>query len=401
VYTPQLFVTGLFTSDPIVTLQDGTALELRFDDFNSNARQMMYRFVHCNADWTPSALDPLEYLEGFQEDRIRDFLVSNNTLASYIHFRLRFPNEYTRWTKSGNYVLQIYLDDDKRTPVLSRRFIVMENLVQIILNPVRAALVENMNSHHELDITVNPKKVPIQTPALEATLVVLQNWDWSNSKSIRQPQFTQPDKLIYDFQNKLVWPGGNEFRWLDLRSLTRTRNNIASVKRDNGQWHVYLKMDQPRNELPYNYYKDLDGKYVVEESDNSRISSNVANDYNDALDADYAWVHFVLNFGSSAWDLPQQLYLVGQFSDFKCDTIYEMTPNEDGTRWEGKFWLKQGYYDYQYQGIWEGNPRPTFIKTEGSFFDTENKYRAFFYWKEPGSRYDRCLGNALWESPGR
>ena len=65
-------------------------------------------------------------------------------------------------------------------------------------------------------------------------------------------------------------------------------------------------------------------------------------------------------------------------------------------RFYGNLFLKQGVYDYQYIWVERSNNRPVVDHTafEGSFFQTNNTYQIFVYYRKPGARWDELLGFA-------
>ncbi|MCR9084057.1 MAG: DUF5103 domain-containing protein, partial [Cyclobacteriaceae bacterium] len=52
--------------------------------------------------------------------------------------------------------------------------------------------------------------------------------------------------------------------------------------------------------------------------------------------------------------------------------------------------LKQGWYDYQYAYL--RDQQFDSEEFEGSFFETENEYEVFVYFRALGSRYDQLVG---------
>ena len=62
---------------PIVEL--GKAFTLRFDDLNADEAYYYYTIQHANADWTASELFKSEYINGFDEVRIRNMSNSSAT----------------------------------------------------------------------------------------------------------------------------------------------------------------------------------------------------------------------------------------------------------------------------------------------------------------------------------
>ena len=61
------------------------------------------------------------------------------------------------------------------------------------------------------------------------------------------------------------------------------------------------------------------------------------------------------------------------------------------------YWLtalvKQGGYDYQYWFVGKGSQNQTTIqRVDGSYWQTENEYTVYVYWRPFGARYDRLVG---------
>ena len=141
---------------PLITLGSGEQLCLNYDDLEGNDnRYLKYTVIHCTHDWKPSDLNPFDYIEGFTEDEFTDHSYSFNTVQSYVHFTLRFPNDMLKITKSGNYLLFVY-DDTPDNPVLTRRFMVKEPEDAIITGEVHAASDTRYRfTGQEVDFTVN------------------------------------------------------------------------------------------------------------------------------------------------------------------------------------------------------------------------------------------------------
>ena len=67
-----------------------------------------------------------DYLDGFGENQITDYLASFNTRVSYTHYSLKLPNDDVRFLVSGNYVITVWAPGDPDTPLLRRRFFVTD-----------------------------------------------------------------------------------------------------------------------------------------------------------------------------------------------------------------------------------------------------------------------------------
>ena len=85
--TVQLHESSWEYAAPIIAMGRGEQLSFSFDDLNPEQKQYSMTFVHCNADWTPSNLMQGEYLNGFYDINILNFVYSMNTYQklSLIH----------------------------------------------------------------------------------------------------------------------------------------------------------------------------------------------------------------------------------------------------------------------------------------------------------------------------
>ena len=129
--TIQLYREGWTESYPCNKLQGDVPLVLEFDDLSRNQPTLLYKVIHCNADWTRSDISEQEYLEGYSENEIPGGSPSFNTYTNYIHHRLSIPNENTRLLLSGNYLLVVYREWDPEDVVFTKRFMVTEGQVNI------------------------------------------------------------------------------------------------------------------------------------------------------------------------------------------------------------------------------------------------------------------------------
>ena len=78
---------------PVITLGTDEQIEINFDDMTPNYERYAYSIIHCDADWKPSSLNQLEYLNGFQGLTIDDFASSFNTTVQYT------SHKSTSWPK--------------------------------------------------------------------------------------------------------------------------------------------------------------------------------------------------------------------------------------------------------------------------------------------------------------
>lgn len=417
-------IGNLALSYPIIDLNSSSQLLLSFDDIRENARNFNYRIIHCDQDWKPSsALTEMDFLEGFNNERIRDFQFSYNTKMAYTHYVLRLPNRDTKWTISGNYVLQVYEDIEEKPVVLSRRFMVVEPLVQISPKAVRPIRADKASSHHEIDLSISYKGVPIKNPMAEINISVLQNGNWQNAITRLRPLSVYQEVLNYNYQDKITFPAMKEFRGFDMRSLRSNSGSIEKIDVYDDAFDVYAQVDPKRANTSYNFYRDLNGLFVVENFDYARATARRSFDPSldslalvdqqlatirrqqfdmeaeaHALEGEYAYVYFGLH---SPIDLyGNDVYMIGAFTDWKLKPEFKMKYSTEFQLYEAEVLLKQGYYEYLYATVAQNkkDAKPDYEEIEGSWFGTENDYTVLVYYKPFGSRYTRLIGTKTFSS---
>ena len=113
---------------PVIGLNSSEKIVVSFDEMSTDMRYMRYRLIHCNADWTQSELLDSEFTDGFNYAAIDDYGFSAGTFANYVHYRFALPNDDIPILVSGNYIVQVYPEDDEEDVLLQARFCVAEDL---------------------------------------------------------------------------------------------------------------------------------------------------------------------------------------------------------------------------------------------------------------------------------
>ena len=93
IHTLQTIVNDDWLHDDVITLGTNDWVTISFDHFTHDYHRFTYRIVHCNADWTPSDLFEVDYMDGFNNQPIEDYDNSLNTTMLYTHYRLDLPND--------------------------------------------------------------------------------------------------------------------------------------------------------------------------------------------------------------------------------------------------------------------------------------------------------------------
>lgn len=372
---------------PVITLNGKEQLELVFDVLGANAQNYSYTIEQCTWNWQPSVLDPFDYIDGFTRDDITNYRYAFNTYQSYVQYRLLFPNSSMRPTKSGNYLLKVYANDNPDDLLLTRRFMVSENQLTVMPVLLTSGITQYFNTHQRINFTVGYNGFQVNNALEEIKVAVLQNNRWDNAITNLQPVFIRRNELVYNYIDQTLFEAGNEFRFFDTRTLRMNTERVRNITRDSTGCHVYLAPDAPRSPELDNgrfmvrlNYVDMNGKFQIGITDWGFTN----------LDADYTWVHFELPMEKPIPD--GNIYIFGALSDWNTLPQFQMHYNPKTKSYRGAAYLKQGLYDYQYVIKRDGGAPLTSSLLEGNFISTENDYSILVYFHAFNSRYDRLVG---------
>ncbi|WP_078012677.1 DUF5103 domain-containing protein [Hymenobacter sp. CRA2] len=367
--------TEIFNA-PVVSLAQAGGIVLEFDFLGSQSRRLTARLVHCNADWTPSTLTDLQFLNDINEFNLTDYRTSVATQVPYYHYRFQVPGVKL----SGNFLLVVQ-DANTRTPLLSRRLLVYENQVEVQAQLGLAPGGSARYTMQQIDFLIRYGAYPLVNPAVETKVVLRQNFRWDNAKYGLRPTFVrdaeqQLDYQYFNFEN--AFPALNEFRYADLRSLRTVGVGVARLDMQASPREVLLLPETTRGGRTYTQYEDADGQRVFENREYGNGTTN----------ADYIWTTFQLRAESPA---PGPVYVFGALSDWKLKDDFKLTYNAEQQLYTGRALLKQGYYNYYYV-VGQPGTAPDAGYFEGSYQLTENQYDILVYYRPPGTRADLLIG---------
>ena len=358
-------------------LQLGEPLILKFDDIIGDEADYYYTIEHYNYDWTPTQLVKTEYLIGFDDIRIFNYLNSYNTLQPFSHYELEIPNQDTGGFRvSGNYMLNIF--NAEKELVFSRKFMVYENIAQARINLRRSRDLKYIDEKQVVNFTIESPNLILKNPENNVKVLITKNHNLKTGIKNIEPQYNIGNDLVYRYDAETAFWGGNEYIQFDNKELRGSTADISSVALKD-LYHHYLFTDRTRANEPYTYNPDINGQFL--------IRSLPAE--NPSIEAEYVWVHFQLQNYSELNG--GEVHIYGAFNNFNLDESTRLNYNENSDLYEGARLFKQGFYNYKYVlKRTDGTIDEGFFS--GNFDETENSYQVLIYYRSPGARYDRLIG---------
>ena len=370
VYDPN--IRTLRVERDVLRLGEDDQLHISFDEMSHDVHFYTYTVQMLNSDLLSS-----EYLQGFTTKDIDSYEHSINTSYEYTHYWLDFPNEEMTLTKSGSYRLTIYEDGNPENKKAEVDFCVVEPLVKIDANVRANTDIEFNGRYQQVDLDINTAALNINDPH-EVRVVVTQNNRLDNAVTLTQPTFFEPKRLRYTNNKDLIFEGGNEYHHFDAFSCFYAGHGIDRVFHENGDYHVLLFADEIAQGT-YIHEFDSDGRFVV----NAERTNDVD------TEAEYMWVHWTLPTDKPFFD--GALYLGGELFNNEMNLSNRLQYDNEAKCYWLTALVKQGGYDFQYWFV-PKNRKTTTQRVDGSYWQTENEYAIYVFWRPFGARYDRLVG---------
>lgn len=371
-----------FMAPPVIRLGSPDRLNINFDLIGDEHEFLRYRLIHCNADWQPSRLLESEYLGGFNEVEIDDYAYSSNTYVHYVNYNISLPDPSLPILASGNYLIQIFPENEPENIWLQVRFSVSGNTT-----PIRAGVTtrtdRGVNSEYQqLFLEIDAGALRNINPYQDLKVVITQNNNPESSKILYHPMRVEGNRVIFEHSPELIFEAGNEFRRFETVRTDYPGMHIEGVDFVNNIWNAWLQTDFSRKHKEYQYDSTQHGRFKIDEYNSSDPN----------LSADYVLVHFTLDPGERQYGA---IYVDGDFSNHQYSETNLMHYDWNDGLYHASIPLKQGSYNYQYVVLPDNGSKASPSPIEGNKYETNNEYLIQVFVNTPAARADRLVGTAL------
>ncbi|MDQ6478387.1 DUF5103 domain-containing protein [Dyadobacter sp. LHD-138] len=362
---------------PVIPMQSSFPLVLEFDDMTTNLSGLRAKIIHCNADWTKSNLNDIEFTYEYNDYPITTYEQSFSTKVAYTHYRFEVP----KLKLSGNYILVVSTDRGRRT-LLTRKFMIYDTKVNITAQARFSQGIQQQFSDQQIDFSIDYKGYNLISPQQDLKVILRKNFRFDQTRSGFKPTNVKPfDQILeytfFDLEN--TFPGGNEFRYFDSRTLSGRGYGVYALERTTENTSLTLTPDRSRADNGYLQIEDLNGQYIVDQKESGRGS----------VEGDYTPVLFTLKIPE---DPDVTFYVNGAFNLWQLNDRNRMEFNADTQAYQADILIKQGVINYEYTVVKGNPPKADDGYVEGNYGVTENDYDILIYHRPPTSRSDLLIG---------
>lgn len=375
----EVILNNDFTALPILQLGSDDHLQIGFDELSHDYHRYVCHLEPCNPDWTPAeGIFESDWLVGFNDVPIDDYENSINTRTLYTHYSFQFPNTQCHIKMSGNYRIYINDEDSDDENVAIIEFRVLEQLTHVGLGVTTNTDIDLNKSHQQVSMTVNLNNINVTRPEEQIQTFVMQNGREDNMKENVASNYITPQSLRWEHNRHLIFEAGNEYHKYEILDPRHITMGLAAMTWDEDS-ETYHAVPYPCSvQSSYLYDEDANGAFLLRNSDN----------YEATRTSEYVLVHYLLKV-NQPYD-NARILVDGRWTTEDKDN-YVMSYDESQKAYHGVILQKLGYYNYQF--LMEDLDGTTHqVPEEGSFFQTENTYQAFVYYRGTGERTWRLVG---------
>ena len=182
----------------ILPIQSQRNLILEFDQLFGDFESFYARLIHCDANWEKSQLRDSEVLTQFNEFPITEYQYSFGTRTPYVHYEWIVPHV----KRTGNYLIKVFRQGNESDLILTRRFMVYDNKIQIEATVGISQGIVERDFNQQLNFSIRYPDLQIQNPLEEINVVIRQNKRWDTVCMLSDVNETQIISIT------ISWQGG-------------------------------------------------------------------------------------------------------------------------------------------------------------------------------------------------
>ncbi len=372
----QYFANNRLERLPVLILNSKSSLRIEFDIKAESEPTFNIRFKFCNANWEP--YDNL-LLEGIGENVQYNISVERlpiTTEGAEYFVSEQFPNRNVQFNNSGKWMFFITDSFDEDIIYDWGKFYVVENIVPLsssIQDWRREGRISSNNANDRvLNFKVNFSLPDSLTPFRVEHIELVKNLEIEYPIKLEKDVFKENRIYEWNGANKFEFglrdlKPGNEYRSVNLKDDNKYQYPVTRAQFDGIEYSRFYKQGE----------KDFNGGFRLMDRKNT---------YSDYL---------IATFQFRPLDpTNEDIFIVGSFTNWELLPWFIM--EEENDLYSISIELKRGVYDYQYV---TGTIENEIVKEidwqiyEGNFWDTENVYSIFLYYKSPEKgEYDKIIG---------
>ena len=241
----QAVVNQDWLSPAVMKLKGDDVLNIGFDELSHDYHRYVYRLERCEADWTTSEeLFESDWLEGFNNNVIDDYVRSINTTVPYTHYKLQIPNDRCRVKLSGNYRLHI-AEDGTDEDIATVEFMVTEQSMVLSMAVTTNTDIDLNETHQQVSFGLKYGQLLVTSPQDQIQTVVMQNAREDNWRRNVRPSDVSQNGLEWQHRRALIFDGGNEYRKFEILDPSHPTLGIEHVNWDGRNYHAQPYISEP------------------------------------------------------------------------------------------------------------------------------------------------------------
>lgn len=372
----QYFVNNKVTKLPVLRMASNDKLTISFDIKADNEPSFNIIFKFCDANWEP--YDNL-LLEGIGENTDYNITLERlpiTTEGAEYHFSEKFPKRDILFNNSGKWMFFIVDSFDDEIIYELGKFYVVENLFKIKTDVKDWRREGRISGNNANDRVINFKtkfSLPDSiSPFRVQHVEIVKNLEVSHPVILKKDAFANNRGYEWDGSNNYEFvirdlEPGNEYRQVNLKDINRYNTPTTRAHFDGIEYSRFYKFGK----------KDFDGGFKLMDK---------YNEYSDYLIATFEF--------KPPEEIYEDIFIVGSFTNWEVLPWFKLDLDND--LYSINLELKRGIYDYQYVA---GEIDDEIVENidwrifEGNYWDTENVYSIFLYYKSPDKgEYDKIIG---------